>query len=86
MINDNGIKYFHSNFKIWSIRRRGKVQRTHIKSHTTVKVLPKNQMKPGIKFIKLSKPSTPMFNGAQPPRNTVEAIPEITKRLRYSAK
>ena len=86
MTSDNGIRYFHSNFRIWSIRRRGKVQRTHIRSHTTAKVLPKNQMKPGIKFIKLSKPSTPMFNGAQPPRNTVEAIPEITKRFKYSAK
>ena len=42
MTSDNGIRYFHSNFRIWSIRRRGKVQRTHIRSHTTAKVLPKN--------------------------------------------
>ena len=31
MTSDNGIRYFHSNFRIWSIRRRGNVQRTHMK-------------------------------------------------------
>ena len=56
MMSDNGIRYFHSNFRIWSIRRRGNVQRTHIRSQTTAKVLPKNQMKPGMRFISLSKP------------------------------
>ena len=60
MTSDNGIRYFHSNFRIWSIRRRGNVQRTHIRSHTTAKVLPKNQMKPGMRFIRLSKPSIPV--------------------------
>ena len=60
-----GIRYFHSSFNIWSIRKRGNVQRTHIRIQTTKKDLPKNQKIPGIRFISWSNASNPIFTGAQ---------------------
>ena len=59
---------FHSNARIWSIRKRGKVQRIHMRRNTTKKVLPINHTAPGMKSITLLKPSRPaMWRGAQPP-------------------
>lgn len=43
-----GTRYFHSRFKIWSIRKRGKVHLIHIRRNTTKNALAKNQIKPGI--------------------------------------
>ena len=45
---DRGIRYFHSNFNIWSMRRRGNVQRIHMSTQTRANALPKNQTMPGI--------------------------------------
>ena len=42
-----GTRYFHSRFRIWSIRRRGKVHFIHISRKTTKKAFPKNHTNPG---------------------------------------
>ena len=43
-----GTRYFHSRFRIWSIRRRGKVHFIHISRKTTKKAFPKNHTNPGM--------------------------------------
>ena len=43
-----GTRYFHSRFRIWSMRRRGNVHLIHISRNTTKNALPKNHTKPGM--------------------------------------
>ena len=37
LMRASGIRYFHSSFRIWSIRRRGKVHLIHISNQTSRK-------------------------------------------------
>ena len=58
----------------------------HISTQMTSRVLAANHSTPEMWFITLSNPAIPMFRGAQPPKKMVAASPEMTTRLRYSAR
>ena len=77
----NGSKYFHSNVKSWSIRKRGNVQRNHIIKNTNSIVFPKNQ-----KIPKIGIDSVIPKGDNQPPKNTVAATAAIMNILINSAK
>src|SRR5262249_47268331 len=84
-----GRKYFRQVIMTWSIRSRGKVQRTHIITNTPPHPL---RMKtaalirlPNMGPRNVSLNSTGSNPEFQPPKNIVAAMPETANMLPYSA-
>src|SRR5436190_8515346 len=77
LISVSGTRNFHASFINWSMRRRGTVARTQMKTAMSAENFRKNQIHEGM----MSRNGR---GGVQPPRKSVTVSPVMANRPRYS--